>query len=116
VTALLAEAFKMVGVTEHDGPEDNPIILQWAASWGLRMSSRMIAKRGARFFERHAQPRKVPDCLPSIYLMWSMIYAKYGGRKGRRTPAWRHVVTWRGKREQQIGHVSFSWHLPKGTG
>jgi hypothetical protein len=37
--------------------------------------------------------------------MWSMIYAKYGVERVGEPQLGDIVVTWRGKREQQIGHV-----------
>jgi uncharacterized protein (TIGR02594 family) len=105
MSRLLAEAFKTVGVTEHDGPEDNPIILQWARELGVgNMFTRDSQAWCTLWLSCMVQRAGLPLPKRSL-LLWSMAYAKWGTERVGEPQLGDVVVTWRGKREQQIGHV-----------
>jgi uncharacterized protein (TIGR02594 family) len=105
VSRLVAEAFKHFAVTEYDGPEDNPIIMQWAEELGLEMKFSHDSDAWCTLFVSYCVHKAGLPLPPHEYLLWSQIYAKWGTERQGDPALGDVVVTWRGQKGQGLGHV-----------
>lgn len=105
MSRLVEEAFKDYAVTEYDGPEDNPIIMQWAAELGLDRMFSHDSDAWCTLAVSHWVFRAGLPLPPRRYLLWSHIYAQWGTERIGEPIHGDVVVTWRGQKEQGLGHV-----------
>jgi hypothetical protein len=102
---LLAEAFKTFGVHEYDGPADNPLILRFAKELGIEDRFQHDDQAWCTLWFWAMANRAGLPIAPKHLLLWSWYVAKWGTERQGDPEMGDVVVTWRGDRSQQLGHV-----------
>lgn len=110
MSRLLAEAFKTVGITEWDGPPDNPLIMQWAKELGIEDKFIHDSQAWCTLWFWAMAHRAGLPVLRKDLLLWSIAVAKWGTERVGGPELGDVVVTWRPDPfraipDGQLGHV-----------